>query len=241
MPLTPPEDTSRWTADIEDMIASDSGIREGLHDEDAIPLMEWGRAQAKRVAARLESDMPDADEEAAGNEAGVLIRLMTTISRAAVHRHAQGDEWLAKVFSRLNKTSQRVYGENAPVMSDEEIATWIAGHAARSDGDVLRDLMARFSPPEAGTPASTAPEPVEPESPPQPHDHAPAAPLSAILDSLLGAKPDSASESSTPAEPPDHLPGRTPTALPGRSSLPGNHHDTDPSSPSRTGDEYDQE
>ncbi len=219
------------------MIASDSGIREGLHDEDAIPLMDWGRAQAKRVAARLESTMPDADAEAAGDEAGALIRLMTTISRAAVHRHAQGDEWLAKVFSRLNKTSQRVYGEDAPVMSDEEIAAWIAGHAARSDGDVLRDLMARFSPPEAGTPASTTPEPAEPESPPQEQVQPPASPLSAVLDSLLGAKPDSASE----PDPPDSLPGRTPTKLPGRSSLPGDHHDTDPSTPSPTGDEYDQE
>ena len=226
MPIASPENTPRWTAQIQDMVASDSGIREGLHDQDAIPLIDWGRAQAERIAARLGAEAPDVGEETIGDEAGALIRLMTTISRAVVHRHNQGDDWLAKVFKRLNKTSQRVYGEDAPVMSDEEVAAWIAGHGARSDGEVLRDLMARFSPPETDA-AST-----EPDQPP-----APAAPLSAVLDGLITEKPESASPDTPPSASGD-LPGRPPAKLPGRLPAADDLDDTDPSDPWHTGDEH---
>jgi len=148
MPQESTHNTKRLTAIIHDAIGSDASIREGLHDDAAIALMDWGRAQAAHVAARLAAESPGADEETIGSEAGILARLMTTISRAVVYRHKQGDDWLVKVFKRLNKTSQRVYGANAPVMSDAQISDWIAGHAARSDDELLRDLLARFTPPE---------------------------------------------------------------------------------------------
>ncbi len=137
---------SQWTTIIQDVIATDSSIREGLYDDSAIALIEWGRTQAAQLAARLVAENPDLDEETVNTYAGALVRLMTVISRAVVHRHKQGADWLDKVFKRLNKTSERVYGEGAPVMSEDAISAWIAGHADRSDDELLRDLLQRFSP-----------------------------------------------------------------------------------------------
>ena len=36
------EDANHWTKIIQDTIADSEGVREGLHDDDAIPLVEWG-------------------------------------------------------------------------------------------------------------------------------------------------------------------------------------------------------
>lgn len=141
------EAVSQATTTIQDVIASDSSIREGLQDDNAIALIEWGRAEAARLAARLVAENADLDEETVQTHAGALVRLMTTISRAVVYRHKQDADWLGKVFKRLNKTSQRVYGDDAPTLSEDAINAWIAGHADRSDDDVLRDLLQRYSPP----------------------------------------------------------------------------------------------
>ncbi len=149
MPHMSPDPVARWSAHIQDVLASDSSIREGLQDDDAIPLMDWGRAQAERVAARMVAQSPDVDEETANAKARTLARLMTVISRAVVYRHKQGADWLVKVFRRLNKESEKVFGEDAPVLSDEAIDAWIAAHPEHSDGELLRDLLARFSPPDS--------------------------------------------------------------------------------------------
>lgn len=223
MPLESPQSVSRWTAHIQDVVASDSSIREGLQDDDAIPLMDWGHAQAQQLAARMVTQAPAIDEEAADAEAHVLVKLMTTISRAVVHRHAQGDDWLVKVFNRLNKTSQRVHGDDAPVMSDEAIAAWIATHKDRSNGELLRDLLARFSPPESG---ATPPDvPAAPETTPDtPPDQPPSAPA----------------PGGTPLSSAVHLPGWLASRLPGRVPSPDTTRADDEAPPSLTGEQHDE-
>lgn len=230
MPLESPESVAHWTAHIQDVVASDSSIREGLQDDDAIPLMDWGRAQAQQLAARMVTQTPTIDEEIADAEAHALVKLMTTISRAVVHRHAQGDDWLVKVFNRLNKTSQRVYGDNAPVMSDEAIAAWIATHKDRSNGELLRDLLARFSPPESGAtppdvPAAPAvPDPAQTTTPDTPPDQPPSAPA----------------PGGTPLSSAVHLPDWLASRLPGRApTADTNRADGEPLPPP-TGEQHDQ-
>lgn len=222
MPLESLESVARWTAHIQDVIASDSSIREGLQDDDAIPLMEWGRTQAQQLAARMVTQAPTIDEEAAGAEAHALVKLMTTISRAVVHRHAQGDDWLVKVFNRLNKTSQRVYGDNAPVMSDEAIAAWIATHKDRTNGDLLRDLLARFSPPASG---ATPPD-------------VPTAP--AVPDTTPDQPPPAPAPGGTPLSSAVHLPDWLASRLPGRAPSTGTTRADDETLPPPTGEQHDQ-
>jgi len=48
--MTPLE---RWTKQIQDAIAENSALREGLQDDEALPLIDWGAQQAEQLGARM--------------------------------------------------------------------------------------------------------------------------------------------------------------------------------------------
>jgi hypothetical protein len=150
------------TALIRDMLSDNEAIRDELNDEDSVTFMDWGRAQAAHVAVRL----PDGiDDEMVYEAGGVLSRLMSTMKRIIIRRGEKDAEWITRKFERLNELSQELWGEAAPIVGEEAAAAWIAGHAARSNRDLLHDLMAQYAPPApasdiAAPPAPTAPPPL---------------------------------------------------------------------------------
>jgi hypothetical protein len=154
------DEPNRWTRQIQDVIADTSAVREGLHDDEATPLIDWGAVQAEHIGARLvEPDTPEPDEEQVGEIGYTLVRLMTRITWLVTYRHKKDAAWLTKTFQMVNKLNADLHGPDAPTLSDDAIAAWIADHPNHTNGELVQDLIARLTP--------AAPVATEPESPPE--------------------------------------------------------------------------
>jgi hypothetical protein len=181
------DDIERAAQLMQDTIVSSEKVRDGLRDEEAVPFVEWGLARARQLAARLAAGgQLAADEEQIADQGYALTRLMTRVNWLVTYRHKKDAAWLARTFQMVNQLSREVYGEEAPTFSDEEIAAWLAGQGARSNAELIGELVARLTPPSAAPPAG-------PTSPPGSESPAPPAPA------LPGRAP---AESQPPATPP---------------------------------------
>lgn len=204
----------RWAKLIQDAVGSNTKVREGLTDDEAMPLMDWGNAYANVLAVRLIAPgNPEPNEDQVNEVAYSLIRLMTRMTWLVTYRDKKEADWLTQTFQMINKLSQELPGANTPVFSDEEIAAWLADHPNHSNGELIKGLMVRLTPPEIAAP----PEPT-----------LPAAPLSE------SALPDAAPAEPTPpaaASPLSNwvfgtsLPGRSKTDKPEPSLPPGEKND----------------
>ncbi len=199
----------RWTRQIQDALAGNSGLREGLTDDEALPLVNWGAEQARTVAQRLAQAGDVApDSEQIENSAYTLGRLMARINWVVTYRNKKDPAWLTRTFAKINQLSREVFGPDAPVLSDDEIAAWIADHPNRSNIDLLRGLIARLTPEGAVPPE--APPAAPPEAPPAPPPAPPDAP------DTTPPAPDAPQHGERPAgsEPRTGLLGRLFRALP---------------------------
>lgn len=171
-----PEAPNPWIKRIEDTLADANAVREGLRDDEALPLMDWGVAQARVLGARMASPQAAAQEPepGAGAEAQVdekayaLVRLMTRITWVVTYRHKKDAAWLTRTFNKINDLSRELHGPDAPVLSDDEIAAWIATHAQHSNAELVQDLIARLTPgqPDDTQPPSPGPPGTAPVPPP---------------------------------------------------------------------------
>jgi len=138
---------ARWVKQIEDTIGDSSKVREGLQDNEAIPLIDWGAAQAQRIVQRITAaGQPTPTEDQVGELAYSLVRLMTRITWVVVYRNKKDAAWLTRTFHTINELSQELFGPNAPLLTEQEIADWIAEHSKHTDGELIQNLLARLSP-----------------------------------------------------------------------------------------------
>lgn len=147
--MTPIEadSTTQWTRQIQDTLAGNSGMREGLDDDEALPLVNWGAEQAETVAHRLaQPDTPPPDDEQVALAAHNLGRLLTRITWVVTFRTKKDAAWLTRTFAKINALSQEVFGPDAPTLSDEEIAAWIDEQAGKSNGELVQGLITRLTP-----------------------------------------------------------------------------------------------
>lgn len=155
---------------IQDVLADSSKIREGLRDEDALPLVDWGIARADDLAARLAA-RPDTNDEQIDQAAHTLQRLMTRVNWVVVYRDKKDEAWLSKMFQLINKLNRDLYGDDAPQLSDAAIAAWLADRSNHESGALIQGLLARLQP---GGPAGSAAPPANPatddDSPPAPFE-----------------------------------------------------------------------
>jgi hypothetical protein len=144
---------SRWAKQIQDTIADSSTVRDGLHDEEAMPLINWGTQQAIRISERMAApELPPPDEQRISDMGYALVSLMTRITWLAVYRNKKDAAWLTRTFYKINDLSRELHGPDAPVFSDEEIAVWIAGHAGKSNSELVQNLIAHLTfPPSPNT------------------------------------------------------------------------------------------
>jgi len=179
MPPRAPEDAGGLTRLSEDAIVASEKVRDGLRDDGAIPCVEWGLAGARHLAARLSgSTGAPPDEEQVATKGYALTRLMTRLNWLVTYRFKKAADWLTRTFQMVNQLSRELYGDDAPVFSDEEIAAWLADHASHSNAELLAGLMARLTPerppditpPTASVPPATPapPLPGRPSPPPAP-------------------------------------------------------------------------
>ncbi len=160
--------TQQWAKQIQDVLADSSKIREGLPDDIAIPFIEWGREIAEVLATRFAAP-PSAEE--LGNTGYNLGRLMTRINWLVTYRTKKDVDWLTRTFEMVNKLSQDVYGKDAPTLSADEIAAWLADQPNHSDDALIHDLMARYTPQAMAAAAETGtaePGQERPEASPSP-------------------------------------------------------------------------
>lgn len=167
--MTPLEadSTAQWTKQIQDALAGNSGMREGLRDDEALPLVNWGAEQAETIAQRLaEADAPAPDAEQIDMAGYTLGRLLTRITWVVTYRTKKDAAWLTRTFAKINALSQELFGPDAPTLSDEEIAAWIADQPNRTNGELVNDLIARLTPGRAAPPEET-PDEAPDEAPPE--------------------------------------------------------------------------
>jgi len=140
-------------------------MREGLRDDEALPLVNWGAEQAAAIAQRLaQADAPPPDAEQIDMAAYTLGRLMTRITWLVTYRTKKDAAWLTRTFAKVNALSQELFGPEAPMLSDEEIAAWIADQPNRTNGELVNDLIARLTPQGAAAPPDEAPDEIPPET-----------------------------------------------------------------------------
>ena len=166
------DQVDQWTRQIQDALAGDSGLREGLSDDEARPLVDWGADQAAKLARRLAESSPPPDGEQVAMAAYTLGRLMTRINWVVTYRTKKDDAWLTRAFFKINQLSQELFGPDAPALPDDEIAAWIADQPNHDNGTLVRGLLARLTPEIPPVPPERRPPPI----PMPPRQDAPAPP-----------------------------------------------------------------
>lgn len=162
-----PEETTPYTQKLREAVVSTSAVREGLPDDDAIPFIEWGSAHADVVARRLAAPgSPPPSEEQVAGMAYTLTRLLTRLNWLVTYRSKKDAAWLARTFAMVNQLSRELHGDEAPTLSDEEIAAWIADQPNRTDRELLQQLVARLTPAAMSSSTAQAPDSVFPPGAP---------------------------------------------------------------------------
>ena len=209
MPSLQSDDLTHMVQQIQDALVSSDGVRDGLHDEEAIPLMEWGATCAQHVGTRLAlPDTPAPDADQVGAAAYALTRLLTRVNWVVTFRNKKDAAWLTRTFATINQLSRELYGETAPVLSDDDIAQWIADHPNHTNADLIHDLIARLTPPSPAAPLpgrdETSPLPVTTPPPDNSPADAPTGTLSgAVFGPASSPNPDSHSSGDLNEQTPD--------------------------------------
>jgi hypothetical protein len=186
----PPEEFSKQ---IQDTLATNEKVREGLDVDDALPFMDWGSAYADVLAERLAApETPEPDEEQVNEKAYTLARLMMRVNWLVTYRDKKDAAWLTQTFQMVNKLSRDLLGDAAPVFADDEITAWLAEQSTQTNRDLLQNFMARLSPPMPAAPdvepPIAPPEAPAAETPPEPAP--PASPLSNWAFGAVSHEPD---------------------------------------------------
>jgi len=168
MSSSPSGAAQRWAKQIQEAIASTSAVREGLHDDEATPLIEWGIAHSEHLGRRMAAPgVPEPTPEQVDGAAFALVRLMTRITWLVVYRNKKDAAWLTRTFAALNQTSRELYGDDAPAFSDQEIAAWIAEHPKHTNAELIQGLIAHLTPAAMSTPSIPSEPPDAPKTPAQ--------------------------------------------------------------------------
>jgi hypothetical protein len=111
--------------------------------------------------------VPEPSPEQVDGAAFALVRLMTRVTWLVVYRNKKDAAWLTRTFAALNQLSRELYGEDAPVFSDEEIAAWIAEHSHHTNQELVQGLIARLTPASMGVSSTGSESPDAPVPPAQ--------------------------------------------------------------------------
>jgi hypothetical protein len=197
-------DASGLTKQIQDVLADSDKIREGLHDDEAMPLMDWGIQQAEHIGKRLAaSPTPPTDPQQISDIGFSLARLMTRVTWLVVYRKKKDAAWLTRTFQTINEMNRQLHGPDALVFSDEEITAWIAAENPGSNGDQIKALIDHLTPP-AQQPTAPTPDSPPPGSPPA--SPPPASPPKPSLTGLAAQIAQALSPDPKPAETPPEPP-----------------------------------
>jgi hypothetical protein len=135
-----------WAEQLRDIILSNSAIRNGIHDDAAQPLIDWGLALAEQVTESLTS-MPD-NVASVRFEAlsGALPKLLTRITWVVVYRQKKGADWTTRTLNQLNELNQTLHGADAPQLGDLTIAELAGAQDEMEPAALINSLIESLSP-----------------------------------------------------------------------------------------------
>lgn len=156
-----------FTASLRDAILDNSSVRDGLTDDEAEPLIEWGLAQAEIVTRSLPDQSADEAEMRYEELYGALPMLMTRITWAATFRAQKGADWTLNALKQLNEMSQTLHGENAPQIAEHLLTAYAQGADGLDQGAFVLALMEHLTPSEAEAtpPDKPSQPPIAPNTP----------------------------------------------------------------------------
>ncbi len=136
-----------WGEQLRDAILENSAIRDGLTDDEAQPLIDWGLARAVEVTQGLDL-MDEMDAEARYEELyNALPKLLTRITWVALYRADKGADWTTRTLEQLNEFNRTLLGDYAPQISPTAINAYAALTDGMEAGALVVELMRRLSPP----------------------------------------------------------------------------------------------
>ena len=135
-----------WAEQLRDAILSNSAIRNGIQDDEAQQLIDWGLQLAQEVTAGLTS-MPDNIASVrfqALSEA--LPKLLTRVTWVAVHREKKGPDWTMRTLNQLNELNQTLHGVDAPQLGEERMVDIATAPAEPDVKTLIGNLIIDLSP-----------------------------------------------------------------------------------------------
>lgn len=151
-------DSNAWGKKLQDALLDNAALRDGLKDDEAQPLLDWGLALAVKVTHGLEA-LPSQTADLRYEELyEALPKLLTRITWLTLHRAKKGPEWSTRTLDQLNELSRTLHGEGAPQIP----ALLMTAYANAADGlatpDLIKTLMGHLSPSQPA-PSEASPPP----------------------------------------------------------------------------------
>jgi hypothetical protein len=109
---------------LRDAILDNSALRDGLTDDEAQPLIDWGLALADEVGAKVDQ----------------------LITWAATYRTNKGEAWTRTTLEQLNQLNRTLRGEDAAQISQNAISGYAQGADGLDNGAFVLELMKQLSP-----------------------------------------------------------------------------------------------
>lgn len=136
-----------WIRDLQEAILSNSALRDGLTDDEAQPLIDWGLGLAEQLGNQLAAMPADEAESLFEEKQSALLKLLTRISWVAIYQQEKGPSWTEQTLQQLNDFNRAIQGGQAPQLKPEMLTHSAASAAAapKSRGSVVQQLMQGLS------------------------------------------------------------------------------------------------
>lgn len=138
---------NRWSTKLRDAIVSNSAIRDGLKDDEAQPLIDWGLSLADSIGAKMENVPESEIEEVYDKYQAALSKLLTRINWLITFSQKKGPAWTQKTIDQLNELTHTLFGEQAPQLPVEDIMNYVLSDSDAADRRArVQQLMQRVAP-----------------------------------------------------------------------------------------------
>lgn len=134
-----------WGQKLRDAILSNSAIRDGLTDEEAQPLIDWGLGLADVIGKKMAS-LPD-PEAAYETYLAALPRLMTRVNWLTTFSQKKGVDWTKKTIAQVHELTRTLFEEQARPLDAENLLRYLVLGAEEIDRKSrVIQLIQKFSP-----------------------------------------------------------------------------------------------
>jgi hypothetical protein len=134
-----------WADKLRDKLLDNSALRDGLTDDEAQPLLDWGLALAEKVTMGMET-RPEPQAEARYEAlSSALPKLITRINWVTIHAAQKGADWTAQTMQQMNELNRILHGEAAPQLPQQALE---AISNSPNHANTLQFLMHQLSPTE---------------------------------------------------------------------------------------------